>query len=85
MSFDVEVAPRFDYGRRPHEFSLSDDGAIFDAGETRLAISLIREEKDERPARYNSTDEGDLHVVLTSRRARCAGSSWRRAGGCRPV
>lgn len=64
ISFDVEVAPRFDYGRRPHELSLSSDGAIFDAGETRLALSLIREETDDQLARYTATDQGDLHITL---------------------
>ena len=64
ISFDVEVAPRFDYGRRPHELILSSDGATFDAGETRLALSLIREETDDQPARYTSTDEGDLHITV---------------------
>jgi GH15 family glucan-1,4-alpha-glucosidase len=64
ISFDVEVAPRFDYGRRPHELILSSDGATFDAGETRLALSLIREETDDQPPRHTATDEGDLHITV---------------------
>ena len=64
ISFDIEVAPRFDYGRRRHHLNLSDDGATFDAGETRLALSLIREEGDNRPNRYEATDDGDLHASL---------------------
>jgi GH15 family glucan-1,4-alpha-glucosidase len=65
ISFNVEVAPRFDYGRRPHRLSLSGDGAIFDSGEIRLALSLIREEGDDRPGRYEATVGGDLHVSLS--------------------
>ena len=64
ISFDIEVAPRFDYGRRPHQLSLNDDGALFQTGETRLALSLIREESDGRLARYEATDDGDLRSTL---------------------
>ena len=60
------------------------DGAIFDAGETRLVLSLIREEGDERLGRYEATDEGDLQVSLALSRANCAGSSWRRGPGVVP-
>jgi GH15 family glucan-1,4-alpha-glucosidase len=65
ISFDIEVAPRFDYGRRTHRLSVSGDGAVFDAGETRLALSLIREEAEERLGRYEATDEGDLRISLS--------------------
>ncbi|GAA3684615.1 glycoside hydrolase family 15 protein [Arthrobacter ginkgonis] len=64
VSFDIEVAPRFDYGRQEHHLSVSDDGALFDAGETRLVLHLVREEGDERLGRHDATDEGDLHVSL---------------------
>ncbi|MGM0928960.1 MAG: glycoside hydrolase family 15 protein [Actinomycetota bacterium] len=64
MSFDIEVVPRFDYGRQSHELSVSEAGAVFDAGDTRLSLSVIREEDDERLGRHGSTDEGGLKVVL---------------------
>lgn len=73
ISFDVEVAPRFDYGRRPHELSLSSAGATFDAGETRLALSLIREETDDQPSRYTATDEGDLHITVDLKQGQMRG------------
>jgi GH15 family glucan-1,4-alpha-glucosidase len=73
ISFAVEVAPRFDYGRRPHHLSLGDDGALFDAGETRLALSLIREEGDDRPGRYEASDAGDLHATLSLRQGQMRG------------
>ena len=31
MSFEVEVAPRFDYGRRPHRTEVTENGAVFTA------------------------------------------------------
>ncbi|MCU1547453.1 MAG: glucoamylase, partial [Arthrobacter sp.] len=65
ISFGIEVAPRFDYGRQTHHLSVSDDGAVFDAGETRLALSRICEEGDEQPSRHDATAEGDLHLSLS--------------------
>jgi GH15 family glucan-1,4-alpha-glucosidase len=73
ISFAVEVAPRFDYGRRPHQLSLGDNGVLFDAGDTRLALSLIREEGDDRPGRYEASDAGDLHATLSLRQGQMRG------------
>ena len=64
ISFDIEVAPRFDYGRRPHHLSVDGDGALFDAGEVRLALSLILEENNGPLTRKNITETGDLHNTL---------------------
>src|SRR5689334_13140177 len=30
MTFHVDLAPRFDYGRRQHETNLTEDGAVFE-------------------------------------------------------
>ncbi|GAA0436652.1 glycoside hydrolase family 15 protein [Leifsonia naganoensis] len=67
IEFDIEVAPRFDYGRMPHTLTVTDDGAIFDAGGTTLTMSLIRDADDERLARAEQTGAGDVKasVVLT--------------------
>jgi GH15 family glucan-1,4-alpha-glucosidase len=64
ISFDIEVAPRFDYGRKRHQLDASDDGAIFETDDIRLSCSLIREETDERLRRYDATPDGDLHATL---------------------
>ena len=64
ISFDIEVAPRFDYGRRPHHLHVDGDGALFDAGETRLALSLILEENVGPLTSKNITETGDLHNTL---------------------
>ena len=65
ITFAIEVAPRFDYGRRAHRLTVSEDGALFDAGDTRLTLSLIREEGDARLGRNEATDDGDLRVSLS--------------------
>ncbi len=29
MTFELDIAPRFDYGRKPHELHITDSGAVF--------------------------------------------------------
>jgi GH15 family glucan-1,4-alpha-glucosidase len=67
IAFDIDVRPRFDYGRRPHSLAFGEDGAVFTAGEDRLTLSVVREPEDERLAEVRAGD-ADLHVkaVLTA-------------------
>ncbi|BBL78718.1 glucoamylase [Rubrobacter xylanophilus] len=39
MSFEVECRPAFDYARRPHRLSTGGAGAVFEAGDSALALS----------------------------------------------
>ncbi|MFC8797637.1 glycoside hydrolase family 15 protein [Promicromonospora sp. NPDC057138] len=64
IQFDIEIAPRFDYGRQAHQVTTTDDGATFTAGETTLTLSFIRNPDDERLTRSEQTDEGDLRFSL---------------------
>ncbi|MFF2053404.1 glycoside hydrolase family 15 protein [Leifsonia sp. NPDC058194] len=64
IEFDIEISPRFDYGRAPHRLTLTDDGAIFDAGTTALTMSLIRDPGDERLARAEQTEHGDVRATI---------------------
>lgn len=64
ISFDIEIAPRFDYGRQSHQVSVSPEGALFDTGETRLSLSLIKEADDEELGSYEATDDGDIRISL---------------------
>ena len=65
LTFDIEIAPRFDYGRQPHTLTTFEHGASFVAGDSTLTLSLIRGHDDERPARPESTDVGDLRFTLS--------------------
>ena len=65
VTFDVEIAPRFDYGRQSHEVTVTDDGASFVAGDSALTLSLIRGLDDERPTQVEQTEEGDLRLTLS--------------------
>ncbi|KAA9163598.1 glycoside hydrolase family 15 protein [Amycolatopsis acidicola] len=47
MRFEVEVAPRFDYGRQPHETRFTAEGILFSANGSRLALHPVREPEDE--------------------------------------
>jgi GH15 family glucan-1,4-alpha-glucosidase len=78
ISFDIEVALRFDYGRQTHQLSVSGDGAIFDAGECRLTLSLIREQGTNGWAGMTPRRKAACVSLWVFRRARCGASSWRR-------
>ncbi|MTD55196.1 glycoside hydrolase family 15 protein [Amycolatopsis pithecellobii] len=63
MSFDIDVAPRFDYGRRAHTANLTEQGAVFATDQLALTLHTVREPDDERLARV-SVEDGDLHATL---------------------
>ncbi|WP_261325745.1 glycoside hydrolase family 15 protein [Modestobacter marinus] len=63
MSFEVEITPRFDYGRLAHQAEVSDHGVVFTANGSRLTLHLVREPGDERKARVTVRDE-DLYASL---------------------
>jgi GH15 family glucan-1,4-alpha-glucosidase len=64
MEFEIEIAPRFDYGRRAHTLSLTDVGAVFTAGDAGLTVHTVREPDDERLAEVSPHGD-DLHTRLT--------------------
>jgi GH15 family glucan-1,4-alpha-glucosidase len=41
MRFAVEIQPRFDYGRKPHELTLSEDGGVFRSADLELTVHGI--------------------------------------------
>ena len=64
MTFTVDIAPRFDYGRESHETHVSEDGVIFQGARNALSVSIVREPEDARLARIQLLSE-DLQVELT--------------------
>jgi GH15 family glucan-1,4-alpha-glucosidase len=65
ISFDVEVAPRFDYGRTSHELHLSREGAVFSSPDLPLTLHVVREPEDAQLARVRSVSGNDLKISLT--------------------
>ncbi|TVT25889.1 glycoside hydrolase family 15 protein [Amycolatopsis acidiphila] len=63
MSFDIEVAPRFDYGRRTHTAQVTEHGAVFSTDQLELSLHTVREPEDERLARGRAED-GDVRVAV---------------------
>ena len=73
MTFEVEIAPRFDYGREPHTTHLSEDGVVFEGSRgTSMTVDLVREPDDLAPAHAELDSEGDVRseVTLTAGDAR---------------
>jgi GH15 family glucan-1,4-alpha-glucosidase len=64
MTFEVDVAPRFDYGRRPHQTQMTETGAVFAADGLTLTLHVVREPGDERKARVTAVGE-DLHGTVS--------------------
>ena len=62
VSFDVDIAPRFDYGRRSHRTDLTEHGVVFHTEELALTLHTVREPDDERLA-HGTVDEGDVRVT----------------------
>jgi len=57
ISFELDIAPRFDYGRQSHVTQVGEDGVVFSANGSTLTLHVVREPGDERKARV--TAEGD--------------------------
>ncbi len=61
ISFDVDISPRFDYGRQSHETHLTEHGAVFANHDLTLTLHMVRDAGDERRARIRTTDDGGIH------------------------
>ncbi|MFF9168711.1 MULTISPECIES: glycoside hydrolase family 15 protein [unclassified Streptomyces] len=66
MTFDIEVEPRFDYGRKDHRLHLSEHGAVFaQDGGPALTVHPVREPEDERLVDLLVDRYDTLHLTLT--------------------
>jgi GH15 family glucan-1,4-alpha-glucosidase len=65
MTFAVDIAPRFDYGREPHETHVTDAGLVFQGSGTSMTVNLVKEPEDERLGRYGVDAQGDFHAEVT--------------------
>jgi GH15 family glucan-1,4-alpha-glucosidase len=63
MTFEVEVAPRFDYGRARHRTELTGHGALFTADGVAMALHVVRDPDDKRHANVTVAD-GDVHATV---------------------
>jgi GH15 family glucan-1,4-alpha-glucosidase len=63
MSFEAEIAPRFDYGRASHETHATEHGAVFVSPDLSLTLHTVRDPTDERLGRASRTESGDIRIV----------------------
>src|SRR6478752_3086487 len=49
MSFELELSPRFDYGRAGHRVERSEDGAVFTSPGATLTAHVVRAADEEQP------------------------------------
>jgi GH15 family glucan-1,4-alpha-glucosidase len=67
MTFRLDVAPRFDYGRLTHTTDLTENGAVMRADGVSLTLHVVRDAGDEHLTQLALRDGGDLHGQLTLR------------------
>ncbi len=65
MTFSIEIAPRFDYGREPHEVHLSEDGVVFQGARTAMRVDFVREPDDPRLGVGGVTEDGNVRAELS--------------------
>ncbi len=63
VDFEVDVAPRFDYGRVPHETEVTEHGVVFRTAALTLTLHPVREPDDARLAHVR-IDDGDVRVSI---------------------
>jgi GH15 family glucan-1,4-alpha-glucosidase len=74
MTFAVDIAPRFDYGRESHQTHLTEDGLVFQGSAgTSMTVNLILEPDDERLAQAQVDAHGDVHAEVTLRAGQMRG------------
>src|SRR4051794_6832238 len=73
MSFEIEVSPRFDYGRLAHESTVTDNGAVFRADGVTLTMHAIRNSGDEHLARFANGQGRDVRGTLSLRAGQTRG------------
>jgi GH15 family glucan-1,4-alpha-glucosidase len=64
MTFVLEAAPRFDYGRESSQTHATEDGVVFEGEKTSMTMCLIRDADDERLARATVNNAGDVRAEI---------------------
>ncbi|MFE1754733.1 glycoside hydrolase family 15 protein [Streptomyces anandii] len=65
MTFEIVIAPRFDYGRKGHRLHITEHGAVFAAEDgSALTVHAVREPEDERLLDVLTDRQDDLHFKL---------------------
>ncbi len=73
MAFELQMAPRFDYGRATHETHPTEHGFVFTSADESVTVHVVREPGDEHLARPEIDAQGDVHARLTLRAGQVRG------------
>src|SRR4051794_29532255 len=73
MTFDLDIAARFDYGRASHELHMTAEGGVFTSRGSALTFHIVREPGDERLAEPRADGNGDCHASFTLRAGQLRG------------
>jgi GH15 family glucan-1,4-alpha-glucosidase len=73
MTFEIEIAPRFDYGRQRHEVEVNEWGAVFHTDSDAVTVHIVKEPGDERLAQAGVDADGDIHATLSLRAGQVRG------------
>ena len=65
MTFAFDIAPRFDYGRAPHELTVSAGGAVFEGPGGSMTVHVVREPGDDALATTSADGQGGLNGELS--------------------
>jgi pentatricopeptide repeat protein len=63
INFEIEIAPRFDYGRRAHRLHATEHGIVFETDQLALTLHPVREPDDERLAQI-AVEGGDVRLSI---------------------
>ena len=64
MTFALDIAPRFDYGREAHETHVSEDGVVFQGVRTAMSLNIIREPDEPRLGHVEQASAEGLKLEL---------------------
>jgi GH15 family glucan-1,4-alpha-glucosidase len=73
VTFHIDIAPRFDYGRATHQADLSRHGVAWHCPEGSMTMHAVREPGDEQLAEIEVSEQGDLHASVTLRAGQTRG------------
>ena len=65
MTFAIDIAPRFDYGRESYETHVSENGVVFQGSQNAMVLDLVREPDDARLANVQLASQDELRAELT--------------------
>jgi GH15 family glucan-1,4-alpha-glucosidase len=85
MDFEIDVAPRFDYGRQAHATHITDNGVVFAGGPLALTLHIVREHGETKLAEIHAGDDNAVHGRLTLAAGQVRGFVLESAADVPPV